>query len=219
MKLAELESGIKLELHGSNKLLWILDIRGQIFENIVFTEETQIISKMGYKYIDIHINESFDSSYYAIYPDMTEMLQYSISESPDYLRSVVAPPERFVGESDTDYEDRSNEYFSDLAQRGTWRTTVANKGVFMVDQLGNLVELLDTADTDPSGLFAGNLIVSMDKLQTVAQDFINFKGMGLEQKRKKLAELGLPHNKTFSYVDDTAIRAWKKLTFAQGALL
>ena len=160
----------------------------------------------------------YDSSYDAIYPDMTEMLQYSISESPDYLRSVVAPPERFVGESDTDYEDRSNEYFSDLAQRGTWRTTVDNKGVFMVDQLGNLVELLDTADTDPSGLFAGNLIVSMDKLQTVAQDFINFKGMGLEQKRKKLAELGLPQNKTFSYVDDTAIRAWKKLTFAQGAL-
>ena len=149
---------------------------------------------------DLTPNDSqvrFDASYDVIYPDMTEMLSYSISESPEYLRSVVAAPPQLDGEPDFEYENRVNEYFSDLAQRGTWRTTVDNQGVFMVDQLGNLVQL---KDQEGRRRFGGFVFTTMDTLSDVATKYQEFKALDMDAKRRRLVEMGFDSNKTFALV-------------------
>ena len=39
-------------------------------------------------------------------------------------------------------------YYEELAEKGTWRTTNDNQGVYLVDQLGNIVQRKDSI-TDP----------------------------------------------------------------------
>lgn len=123
----------------------------------------------------------FDASYEAIYSDMTNMLTYSINESPEYLRSVIDAPPQFEGEPDFAYENRVDEYFSDLAQAGTWRTSVDNQGVYMVDQLGNLVKLKDQEDAE--GAFGGFVFTPMDKLSDVATRWRSFQALTLDEKK------------------------------------
>ena len=158
----------------------------------------------------------FDASYEAIYSDMTNMLTYSINESPEYLRSVIDAPPQFEGEPDFAYENRVDEYFSDLAQAGTWRTSVDNQGVYMVDQLGNLVKLKDQEDAE--GAFGGFVFTPMDKLSDVATRWRSFQALTLDEKKAKLIEIGFDQNKTFSLIDSSANEAWKRLTFAEGPL-
>ena len=174
---------------------------------------------IGNQYRFDTVNDSqvrFDASYDVIYSDMTEMLSYSISQSPEYLRSVVAAPPQLDGEPDFEYENRVDEYFSDLAQRGTWRTTVDNQGVFMVDQLGNLVQLKDQEDVE--GAFGGFVFTTMDTLSDVATKFQEFKALDMDAKRRRLVAMGFDSNKTFALVDSSANRAWQELTFAEGPL-
>ena len=178
---------------------------------------------IGNQYVFSDINGTsvrFESSLEGDYVGMTGLLEFSLTESEDYLRSVVAPPQRREGESDQDFEDRSNEYFSDLAQRGTWRTTVDNQGLFMVDQLGGLVELLEPEDGE--GPFAGFVFTSMDKVQNLLAKERAFNAQSLNEKRAELVRMGYPVNPatlTESGADGgSARKKWRELTFAEGPL-
>ena len=173
---------------------------------------------IGNQYRFDAVNDSqvrFDASYDVIYPDMTEMLQFSISKSPEYLRSVVAAPPKLEGETDFAYEDRVNEYFNDLSQRGTWRTTVDNRGVFMVDQLGNLVQLKDQEDVE--GAFGGFVFTTMDTLADVATRFQSFKAMNMDARRRELVRMGYAVDPA-TLTKITTLEKWKELTFAEGPL-
>lgn len=78
-----------------------------------------------------------DSGKYASGEGMANVLQNSITMNEAKLRSVVDTPPPPIGT--TNPEDWENQYFSDLLQRGTWRTTTDNQSAYLVDQLGNIV--------------------------------------------------------------------------------
>ena len=177
---------------------------------------------IGNQYVFSDINGTsvrFESSLEGDYVGMTGLLEFSLTQSEDYLRSVVAPPRRREGESDQDFEDRSNEYFSDLAQRGTWRTTVDNQGLFMVDQLGGLVELLEPADSDEP--FAAFVFTSMDQVQNLLAQERTFKALDMDGpngKKSKLIEMGFPAASVPVLTERSALQKWRELTFAKGPL-
>jgi len=173
---------------------------------------------IGNQYVFSDINGTsvrFESSLEGDYVGMTGLLEFSLTQSEDYLRSVVAPPQRREGESDQDFEDRSNEYFSDLAQRGTWRTTVDNQGLFMVDQLGGLVELLEPEDSDEP--FAAFVFTSMDQVQNLLAQERAFSALSMDERRAKLTEMGYDRP-TATLTERTALTKWRELTFAKGPL-
>ena len=177
---------------------------------------------IGNQYVFSDINGTsvrFESSLEGDYVGMTGLLEFSLTQSEDYLRSVVAPPRRREGESDQDFEDRSNEYFSDLAQRGTWRTTVDNQGLFMVDQLGGLVELLEPEDSDEP--FAAFVFTSMDQVQNLLAQERTFKALDMDGpngKKSKLIEMGFPAASVPVLTERSALQKWRELTFAKGPL-
>ena len=173
---------------------------------------------IGNQYVFSDINGTsvrFESSLEGDYVGMTGLLEFSLTQSEDYLRSVVAPPQRREGESDQDFEDRSNEYFSDLAQRGTWRTTVDNQGLFMVDQLGGLVELLEPEDSDEP--FAAFVFTSMDQVQNLLAKERAFNAQKIDKKRAELVRMGYAVDPA-TLTDRSALRKWRELTFAEGPL-
>jgi len=173
---------------------------------------------IGNQYVFSDINGTsvrFESSLEGDYVGMTGLLEFSLTQSEDYLRSVVAPPQRREGESDQDFEDRSNEYFSDLAQRGTWRTTVDNQGLFMVDQLGGLVELLEPEDSDEP--FAAFVFTSMDQVQNLLAQERAFAALSVDERRAKLTQMGY-ERPTFSLDDAGTMKQWRRLTFSKGPL-
>ena len=172
---------------------------------------------IGNQYVFSDINGTsvrFESSLEGDYVGMTELLEFSLTQSEDYLRSVVDFPRR-EGESDQDYENRSNEYFSDTLRGGSWRTTVDNQGVYMVDLLGGLVELKEPADGE--GPFAGFVFVSMDKVQDLLAKERAFNAQGLDEKRAELVRMGYAVDPA-TLTDRSALRKWREFTFAEGPL-
>lgn len=181
-------------------------------------KEAAFNAVIGSQYRFDSINGSavrFDADWDNLYADMTDMLEFSLVSSEDYLRSVVKPPPRLDGQTDQDYENYTNEYFSDLKQRGSWRTSVDNESVYMVDQLGNVVELLDSSTDD--GAMTGFLTTRMDEVAALSEEYRAFKALGMDAKRKKLVDMGYPVDPA-TLQDGTANNAWKRLTFAKGPL-
>jgi hypothetical protein len=172
---------------------------------------------IGNQYVFSDINNMsvrFESSLENDYVGMTDLLEFSLTQSEDYLRSVVNVP-RKPGESDEEYENSVNEYFSDTLRSGSWRTTVDNQGVYMVDQLGGLVELKEPEDSDEP--FAGFVFTSMDKVQSLLAQERAFAALSVDERRAKLTEMGY-ERATFSLDDAGTIKQWRRLTFAQGPL-
>ena len=172
---------------------------------------------IGNQYVFSDINGTsvrFESSLEGDYVGMTELLEFSLTQSEDYLRSVVNVP-RKEGESDEEYENSVNEYFSDTLRFGSWRTTVDNQGVYMVDQLGGLVELKEPADDE--GPFAGFVFTSMDKVQSLLAQQRAFAALSVNERRAKLTEMGY-ERPTFSLDDAGTMKQWLRLTFAKGPL-
>jgi hypothetical protein len=172
---------------------------------------------IGNQYVFSDINNMsvrFESSLENDYVGMTDLLEFSLTQSEDYLRSVVNVP-RKPGESDEEYENSVNEYFSDTLRSGSWRTTVDNQGVYMVDQLGGLVELKEPEDSDEP--FAGFVFTSMDKVQSLLAQERAFAALSVDERRAKLTEMGY-ERPTFSLDDAGTIKQWRRLTFAQGPL-
>ena len=153
----------------------------------------------------------FTSGYSVVAEPMTEILTTSLIKNEDYLRATIqAPPAPFG----TDQDIFEAEYFSDLAREGSWRTTVNDNGVFMVDQLGNLVQRKATdPDTEPQFV-----TVQMENLGGMAVAFRDFQNKTLDEQRNDLEALGYPSKKLFALDARSAKRAWAKLTVGNGSL-
>ena len=104
--------------------------------------------------------------------EMTDVLNISLTENGDYLKSIVAPPPAPQGLSPQEAEVYENEYFNDLMKFGSWRTTTDNKSVYLVDQLGNVVTRQGRTGQDAF------ITISMDKLSPVGTDFAKMSTFG-----------------------------------------
>ncbi len=153
----------------------------------------------------------FTSGYSVVAEPMTDILTTSLLRNEDYLRATIQAPTAPVGEDQDIYEAG---YFSDLAREGSWRTTVNDNGVFMVDQLGNLVQRKAT-DPDAEPQF---VTVQMENLGGMAVAFRDFQNKPLDEQRNDLEALGYPSKKLFALDARSAKRAWAKLTVANGSL-
>lgn len=109
--------------------------------------------------------------------DISTVLQHSAFEDQDYLKSRIIFPPTPEGRDEENYR---NEYLADLKTSGSWRTTVDNKGVFLVDQLGNLVPMKPSDDLIPSeGMdgFAGFLSVPFSSVLPLADEYRGGQGV------------------------------------------
>jgi len=70
--------------------------------------------------------------------NMSRALNLSIKrpENKNYLRSIIQFPPTPQGENEALYQQG---YLDDLTKYGSWRTNVQTNGVFLIDQLGNIV--------------------------------------------------------------------------------
>ena len=119
--------------------------------------------------------------------NMSLALNLSIKrpENKDYLRSIIQFPPTPQGENEERYQEG---YLDDLTKYGSWRTNVQTNGVFLVDQLGNIVprkpELIEQGQEQ-------YITVSFDSLQPVllqlqqAKDKTNF----IDDQRKEFMRL------------------------------
>ena len=114
--------------------------------------------------------------------DISTVLQHSAFEDQDYLKSRIIFPATPEGRSEEDFQ---NEYLQDLRNSGSWRTTVDNKGVFLVDQLGNLVPMrpIDDATAQATGAarsqlgFAGFVSVPFSAVLPLADEYRDGQGV------------------------------------------
>ena len=109
--------------------------------------------------------------------DISTVLQHSAFEDQDYLKSRIIFPATPEGRSEEDFQ---NEYLQDLRNSGSWRTTVDNKGVFLVDQLGNLVPMKPSDDLiPPEGMdgFSGFVSVPFSSVLPLADQYRDMEGV------------------------------------------
>ena len=109
--------------------------------------------------------------------DMSTVLQHSVFEDQDYLKERIIFPPTPEGRDEENYR---NEYLADLKTSGSWRTTVDNKGVFLVDQLGNLVPMKPSQDFDPMpGMdgFSGFVSVPFSAVLPLADEYRDGQGV------------------------------------------
>jgi len=113
----------------------------------------------------------FGIEYDSVAKPMADILETSIANNIDYLKEVVEAPPAPLGMDEAAQQQWQNTYYTDLAERGTWRTTTDNTGVYMVDQLGNIVKRKDASmepgDTGGMAPFVSvkfdSLVLSLDK--------------------------------------------------------
>jgi hypothetical protein len=124
--------------------------------------------------------------------DMSTVLQHSVFEDQDYLKERIIFPPTPEGRDEENYR---NEYLADLKTSGSWRTTVDNKGVFLVDQLGNLVPMrpIDDATAQATGAarsqlgFAGFVSVPFSAVLPLADEYRDGQGV-LKSRLNKIFE-------------------------------
>lgn len=75
--------------------------------------------------------------------EYTNMLSISLLRNVDYLKRVVKPPPPPQGLDAAGVAKHNEDYYQDLASKGSWRTSNNNKGVYLVDASGNIVERKD----------------------------------------------------------------------------
>ena len=75
--------------------------------------------------------------------DYTQMLDISLTRNIEYLKRVVQPPPPLEGLDEAGVAKFNEDYYQELATNGSWRTSNDNKGVYLVDAIGNIVQRKD----------------------------------------------------------------------------
>lgn len=73
----------------------------------------------------------------------TNMLEVSLVRNVDYLKQVVQPPPPPQGLDEAGIAQYNENYYQELAENGSWRTSNDNKGVYLVDAVGQIVPRKD----------------------------------------------------------------------------
>ena len=95
---------------------------------------------IGNKFVFENVNGSqvrINKDYEPLKDGIREMLDASLTLDTDHLAASIEFPPTPFGRKDEDFQ---REYLKDLKSKGSWRTTTDNTGVYLVDQLGNLVQ-------------------------------------------------------------------------------
>ena len=116
----------------------------------------------------------FEKGAFANTKEMTEVLNISLTMNEEYLKGIVSAPPAPQGSNEQEALAYENEYFSDLQQFGTWRTTTDNKSVYLVDQLGNVVTRKGKTGQDAF------VTIPMDKLAPLGTEFAKMGTVGEE---------------------------------------
>ena len=139
----------------------------------------------------VQVNETpvrFGIEYEPVANSLGDILQTSIVYNVDYLKETIEAPPAPLGLDDAAKSQWQEQYYTDLTLRGTWRTTTDGTGVYMVDQLGNMVKRKDSGTMPgvPSGMSPfitvsfENLALTLDKYNEIESG----AGMIIEKKRK-----------------------------------
>tara|TARA_R100001510_G_scaffold29818_1_gene26475 strand:- start:1639 stop:4233 length:2595 start_codon:yes stop_codon:yes gene_type:complete len=133
----------------------------------------------------------FGVEYDAVAKPMAKILETSITNNVEYLKEIVEAPPPPLGLDDSAKEQWENTYYNDLSKRGTWRTTTDNTGVYLVDQVGNMVKRKDSAmEPGDTGGMAPFVSVNFDSLTTTLDKYKEIQeGQGMiQEKDKKLID-------------------------------
>lgn len=130
---------------------------------------------IGSKFDFVAVNDQqlrLEANRYQYGEQMGEVLQSSLRIGGDTLRQIIDPPPAPIGASEQEIEAFNEEYFSDLSQRGSWRTTTDNKGAYLVDQLGNIVTRKGATGQD------AYFTIQFDELSVLGQGYANSSSSG-----------------------------------------
>mgnify|MGYP000212249141 FL=1 len=139
----------------------------------------------------VQVNETpvrFGVEFEPVAKSLGDILETSIVYNVDYLKETIEAPPAPLGLDDAAKSQWQERYYTDLTSRGTWRTTTDGTGVYMVDQLGNMVKRKDSGTMPgvPSGMSPfitvsfENLALTLDKYNEIESG----AGMIIAKKRK-----------------------------------
>ncbi len=116
----------------------------------------------------------FPSRTYANVEGMTDILNTSVVDNEQYLRSIIDPPPPPANASPDMIKALNDDFYMDLAEKGSWRTTTDNSGVYFVDGTGNIVPRTPESTVSVSGdmsadPMAGFVTVSFAKLSNMEE--------------------------------------------------
>jgi len=129
----------------------------------------------------------FGIEYDSVAKPMSKILETSIANNIEYLKEIVEAPPAPLGLDANAQEQWKNTYYTDLIKNGTWRTTTDNSGVYMVDQLGNMVKRKDSAmEPGDTGGMAPFVSVNFDSLTTTLDKYNEIQeGQGTISAKKE----------------------------------
>jgi len=116
----------------------------------------------------------FPSRTYANVEGMTDILNTSVVDNEQYLRSIIDPPPPPANADPSMIKALNDDFYMDLAEKGSWRTTTDNSGVYFVDGTGNIVPRTPESTVSVSGdmsadPMAGFVTVSFAKLSNMEE--------------------------------------------------
>ncbi len=130
----------------------------------------------------------FGIEYESIAEPLSKILETSIVYNLDYLKETIEAPPAPLGLDDAAKSQWQEQYYTDLTSRGTWRTTTDGTGVYMVDQLGNMVKRKDTSmEPGDTGGMAPFITIKFDSLALTLDKYNEIEsgaGMIIAKKRK-----------------------------------
>ena len=142
----------------------------------------------------VQVNETpvrFSSEYEPVAQPLGEILETSIQYNSEYLKETIEAPPAPLGLDEAEQNQWKEKYYQDLSSRGTWRTTTDNSGVYMVDQLGNMVKRKDSAmEPGETGGMAPFITVKFDSLALTLDKYNKIQsGQGqIREKKRKLID-------------------------------
>lgn len=132
----------------TNHALAMNEIAANTANYLLITGQAKDPEEAAQRAVDYVINESydfeevnetavrFDKGAFQYASEMAEVMGFSIKDNLEYLQQIIEPPPAPFGMTQEEYNKK---YFDDLMSDFSWRTTTDNTGVYLVDQLGNLV--------------------------------------------------------------------------------
>jgi hypothetical protein len=97
------------------------------------------------------------------------VLSFIINNKENLSKSVISAEQQGIAATET-----SKEYVNELSSQGSWRTTVDNKSVYLVDSTGNMVRRKDfsgASDVGGSGVIDASspfIVIKFDTLEQIA---------------------------------------------------
>lgn len=134
----------------------------------------------NYEFKEVNNNQiRFPSRTYSNVEGMADILNTSITKNEDYLRTIFDPPPPPADASQSQIEAYNDQFYSDLAKNGSWRTTTDNSGVYFIDGTGNIVPKKADASVaragdmsaDPMARFATVSFDSLSAMEARVREF------------------------------------------------